>query len=43
LRQFFGFSDAITMKLLEEMEGYQEASLPEEEEEEDDQTVKEST
>ncbi|KAM3584430.1 hypothetical protein VKS41_003245 [Umbelopsis sp. WA50703] len=40
---FFGFSDAITMKLLEEMEGYQEASLPEEEEEEDDQTVKEST
>lgn len=30
---FYGFSDAITMKLLEEMDGYEEASLPEEEEE----------
>ncbi|CAO3660142.1 unnamed protein product [Umbelopsis vinacea] len=29
---FYGFSDAITMKLLEEMEGYETASVPEEEE-----------
>ncbi|KAH8552964.1 hypothetical protein BGW37DRAFT_423040 [Umbelopsis sp. PMI_123] len=32
---FYGFSDAITMKLLEEMEGYAEASRPEPEEDEE--------
>jgi hypothetical protein len=35
--QFYGFSDAITMKLLEEMEGYEEASRPEPVEEDEDE------
>ncbi|GAB5589695.1 hypothetical protein Unana1_04595 [Umbelopsis nana] len=36
---FYGFSDAITMKLLEEMEGYEAAGLPEEEEEPSSESI----
>jgi hypothetical protein len=40
--QFYGFSDAITMKLLEEMKGYEEASRPEPVEEEEEDTSNET-